>query len=103
MSYNEGAIGLSANHALLTPMIYDIAAVQQIYGKANINMSTKDDTTYNRTENAIPNSTLKTIVIDGVKHEMFTLWDAGGYHDLIDISAVGEAPMAKGYTNYCGD
>lgn len=66
MSYNPSAIDQSSQPA--SPMIYDVAALQEIYG-ANTNHNSGD--TYYRVE------TTRDI--------LFTIWDGGGT-DTLDIS-----------------
>lgn len=64
---------------VLTPMIYDILAIQGIYGA---DMTTRtDDTTcgFNNT------SSRSIFLFDTAKASVFTIWDAGG-QDTIDAS-----------------
>ncbi|RXH10118.1 Hint domain-containing protein [Bradyrhizobium guangzhouense] len=81
----------------LTPMIYDILAIQQAYGADTTTRT--GDTTYgfntklsdfaNADEQAVFSFTATTV--DATNHiithpHVFTIWDAGGAHDRIDAS-----------------
>lgn len=73
MSYNRGSLVSSSNSAT-TPMIYDIAAAQLLYG-ANSSYNSGDTIyTFNGTKNAM------------------TLWDGGG-KDTIDASSYSGASV----------
>ncbi|MBN8531848.1 MAG: M10 family metallopeptidase C-terminal domain-containing protein [Alphaproteobacteria bacterium] len=69
MSYNEGDMA-SESHRPITPMIYDIAAVQFLYG-ANTSFATGND----------------TYTLTGA-NEVKAIWDAGGT-DVITASGLG--------------
>ena len=68
MSYTDGKYATSSRLPA-TPMIYDIAAAQYLYGA---NRSVTTDTTYNQAQG----------LIDG-SNKAVTIWDAGGV-DTID-------------------
>lgn len=77
MSYDNGTVvgtGSPALHAS-TPMMYDIAALQHLYGAKSV--GTSGDNTYY----------LDDPVSESTPRQAKTIWDAGGY-DIIDASGV---------------
>ncbi|WP_046866989.1 M10 family metallopeptidase C-terminal domain-containing protein [Microvirga massiliensis] len=70
---------------VLTPMIYDILAIQQLYGADTT--TRLGDTTYGF------NSTAgrSVFAFQTTSQPVLTIWDAGGDHDRLDLSGFGVA------------
>ena len=75
MSYNYGVSSggyTSSSRPAITPMLYDIAAIQSIYG---VNSSYKGESNTSHND------------FDGSKNEARTIWDGGGTGDVFDASS----------------
>ena len=71
-----------------TPMVYDIAAIQSLYG-ADLTTRT-GDTTYGYNCNLAANDSEKSIFDFSMNTKpLFTIWDAGGNNDTLDGSGWG--------------
>jgi Ca2+-binding RTX toxin-like protein len=70
MSYKPGAY--TTSRTAITPMLYDIAAIQSIYG---VNSSYKGEANTSHDD------------FDGTKNEARTIWDGGGAGDVFDASS----------------
>ena len=84
MSYNSSAIVNQASSPPITPQLYDIVAVQYMYGA-----------------NTAYNSGNTTYIISGAKNAQ-TIWDGGG-NDTIDASRIATASainLNEGLTSY---
>lgn len=95
MSYvehpSESGLGLNGQGWPLTPMLYDIAATQELYGA---NLETRDtDTSYfgigRGVREAVYQYGINGMEVEG-RNVILTIWDAGG-RDLIDTSDLNTA------------
>lgn len=74
MSYNDGAIAHNLSTIPVTPMLYDIAAIQYLYGA---------NTSYNNGESFYQ--------FNGAASQSMTLWDGGGTDYITAASYAGNA------------
>ncbi|WP_373503675.1 M10 family metallopeptidase C-terminal domain-containing protein [Aestuariivirga sp.] len=75
-----------ARATVLTPMIYDILAIQQYYG---IDTTTRTgDTTYGFGSTA----DRSVYLFIAAQKPVLTIWDAGGAHDVLNVSGFNGSP-----------
>ena len=73
--------------AVLTPMIYDILAIQQYYG---VDTTTRlGDTTYGFGSTVSDRS---VFLFTAAQKPVLTIWDAGGTHDVLNVSGFNGSP-----------